>query len=346
MKYIFNNFCAKKVGSYFLIVNLIICLNAVMGVASNSGEEVNFILFEDFEDGIFPPTGWTHVIYNSNETWQINESSHSGNYCAMCDYDENFTDIQDEWLITPPLNFSNYRNFYLSFWWLHSYYWGVEPYDNYDLNLLISLDNGDSWLPLWNESLVGNFSFDDWIDTTYGTHIDLSEYYDETNVLIGFQYLGVDGSSTYLDDIFIGSYGQSDLECTGDFSWNERYTRSIILFNLSLSNIGEPGSLLDWEIIEYPDWGNWTFSHLQGLNVTPEAGPFIINIEILVPDEKNSNFIGNITIINKKNSSDFCRISVSLVTPKYNTFIYNFTILDWLFDRFPNAFLMLQYILN
>lgn len=170
------------------------------------------ILSEGFEGGVIPPSGWTLQQTNPTYTWEIDDyDPHSGTYCASCFYDPALVP-QDEWLITPSMDFTPHAGdgIFLSFWWLMSYYWGVDPYDNYDLNVKISIDGGTSWTLLWNEDTVGVFDNWMWYDTTFGTHIDLTSYSTESNVLIGFQYEGVDGAQLSLDDILIYTTGLLD----------------------------------------------------------------------------------------------------------------------------------------
>jgi hypothetical protein len=162
------------------------------------------ILTEDFEGNVMPPTGWTHIQYNPVQTWVIdNYDPHSGTYYADCEYDSTYTTTQDEWLITPSLDFTAYDQVTLSFWWLMSYYWGVTPYDNYDLNVKVSTDGGTTWTLVWNEDSIGVFTSWLWYDTTFGTPVDLSAYTSYSDVKIGFQYEGYDGAELALDDVTI-----------------------------------------------------------------------------------------------------------------------------------------------
>ena len=173
------------------------------------GRSSTTVLSEGFEGGVMPPAGWTHIQYNTVRTWQIdNYDPHSGTYYANCLYDETYSDVQDEWMITPSMNFSGqgYEEVYLSFWWLMSYYWGVNPYDNYDCNVYITTDNGTTWDLLFNEDSY-TFTSWTWIDTDMGTHIDLSSYIGEPDVKIGFQYEGWDGAELAIDDILIYAEG-------------------------------------------------------------------------------------------------------------------------------------------
>ena len=55
----------------------------------------------------------------------------------------------------------------------------------------------------------------------------------------------------------------------------------------------------------------------------------------VAPDEQNTEFTGEITIVNEDNSSDCCVIDVSLATPCTRQSSWVRTLLDLLFDRFP-----------
>ena len=65
-----------------------------------------------------------------------------------------------------------------------------------------------------------------------------------------------------------------------------------------------------------------------------------MEFEVTAPDEQDENFTGNITVVNKDNSSDFCRISVSLATPVNYPFNIH-PLLQMILERFP----MLERIL-
>jgi len=136
--------------------------------------------------------------------------------------------------------------------------------------------------------------------------------------------------------------------CSGSLSWTEVKPRETVSGSFTVSNIGELQSLLDWEISDWPkDWGsNWAFTPISGDDLKPSDGPITINVSVRAPNEKNSEFEGEIKIINKENSSDFCTIDVSLATPKNKPFNFNFPLLSWLFERFPNAFPILRQLLE
>lgn len=169
-------------------------------------EDKIIILSEDFEEGLIPPTGWRHIVNNSNCSWEIGiHNCHDGIYSAQCLNDVQ-NNSQDEWIITPILDFRDHSEIYLSFWWFLSYYWAVSPYDFYDLNVKISIDGGFNWTLIWREDNLSPFENWNWYNTSFGKPIDLSHYNDKNNISIGFQYIGVNGAQLNIDDIVI--YGK------------------------------------------------------------------------------------------------------------------------------------------
>ncbi len=159
------------------------------------------LLSEGFEGGAVPPTGWTTVVNNAY-TWEIDSyNPYEGSYNASCYYDADYTGTQDEWIISPSLDLTTAgSNWTLSFYWLGSYYWSVDPYNNYDLEVWISTDGGSTWNgPIWDENGIG--AWDSW--TWYNTTLPLTAYLTETNVKIAFRYQGYDGAQFSVDAISI-----------------------------------------------------------------------------------------------------------------------------------------------
>ena len=77
-------------------------------------------------------------------------------------------------------------------------------------------------------------------------------------------------------------------------------------------------------VTEIPDWGVWYFNPGHGDNLSPDDGQFTINVEVIAPDDKNTDFIGELKIENLDASNDYCTIQISLSTPKDQTFIKSF----------------------
>lgn len=140
---------------------------------------------------------------------------------------------------------------------------------------------------------------------------------------------------------------EPELYCIGSLSWTDVKTGSTVTDDFKVRNIGDPGSLLDWEVTEWPqDWGTWTFTPLSGDDQKPEDGDVKVKVEIVAPDEKNSEFTGEVKVVNKDDPDDFCIIDVSLVTPKNKAYNYNFNLLKMWFERFPRSFPLFRNLLE
>lgn len=204
-------------------------------ISSMSLNNHETILKEDFTDGIIPPVDpdlgpWVHKITAKNATWYIDETDpYIDPYCATV-HRIDYEGLQNEWLITPTLNFSKYDVINLRFFWYTSHLAAVWN-DVIDLTVSISLDDGKTWQILWNED---NFEvpFISWTWQDSG-EIDLSAYSYSSNVKIGFWYYSnnitdADAQEFSIDDIEI--YGNSgDLICDAGgpyeiaWSWNMLY---------------------------------------------------------------------------------------------------------------------------
>ena len=136
------------------------------------------------------------------------------------------------------------------------------------------------------------------------------------------------------------------LSCNGSLTWVDIKPGATITGSFTVENIGAALSNLSWEITDWPDWGTWTFTPSEGNHLTPEDGPITINVSVIAPKKRNSEFTGQVTIVNSENSSDFDIIPVSLATPYKQVHSILFDILQALMERFPHAFPILRLLLN
>lgn len=161
----------------------------------------DLVLSEGFEGGAVPPGGWTLDVTNPGYTWGIHTyDPHSGTYAADVLYDPALTP-QDEVLLTPELPAMTSAT--LEFWSFGSIYWGITPYDNYDLEVWIVVGDWDAGA---GDDIFLAKADDDWVNNWVWslTSIDLSSYLPAAQpVRIGFRYKGVDGAQAALDDIKI-----------------------------------------------------------------------------------------------------------------------------------------------
>jgi hypothetical protein len=110
------------------------------------------------------------------------------------------------------------------------------------------------------------------------------------------------------------NYTEPDLDCNGILTWEEIKAGATVQGNFTVSNIGAPLSCLNWNITAYPEWGTWSFSPSSGTNLL--AGDSVtVHVDVVAPNEKNTQFQGNVTIVNSENPTDSCILHVSLTTP-------------------------------
>ncbi|MFA5102266.1 MAG: aryl-sulfate sulfotransferase [Candidatus Thermoplasmatota archaeon] len=107
-----------------------------------------------------------------------------------------------------------------------------------------------------------------------------------------------------------------DLDCSGSLSWSDVKPGATVRGSFQVQNVGMAGSLLNWTVDHSsPSWGTWTFTPESGDNLTPEQGPVIVQVSVVVPNQKNTQFQGSLRIQNENNASDYDTIPVTLKTP-------------------------------
>ncbi len=136
-----------------------------------------------------------------------------------------------------------------------------------------------------------------------------------------------------------------NLDCEGSLCWTEVKPDSLVRNNITVKNIGQNSSKLDWEIESYPNWGNWTFTPGSGDDLEPSNGSVIVGVFIVVPNTEESAFTGEVKIVNKDNSSDYSTISASLTTPKSKEIDEMPLFLRFL-ENHPNIFHLIGHLLG
>jgi len=132
---------------------------------------------------------------------------------------------------------------------------------------------------------------------------------------------------------------EPDLECTGNLVWQEVKAGSTVYGEFTVSNIGT--GLLNWEVDTKPEWGTWTFNPENG--ELSGSDSVIVNVTLVAPQKKKSEFTGTIKIINSDDPTDFCEIDASLTTPRART-INGFNLLQWILQKYPNMFPIIRSI--
>jgi C1A family cysteine protease len=118
---------------------------------------------------------------------------------------------------------------------------------------------------------------------------------------------------------------EPDLECEGELSWTGIEPGEELTGSFILRNVGAPDSDLDWEVSDWPeDWGEWTFTPSNGVNLKPEDGDVTVEVTVIAPEENAAEFTGEIIVVNKENGGDYEIIPVYLKTPKDKSVHLNF----------------------
>ena len=225
--------------------------------------------------------------------------------------------------------------------------WQVQVYFDADQQMVYT-DDGDS-LPLitdeWVEIRVEIDLDTDWHEFFYDDDLLYEKNWTAGPFNANEGYLNIDcldlyasfATSVFYDDISIVAH-DAFLGCEGELAWTDVSPGSTQTGSFTVENIGGAGTLLNWEIVDPPDWGTWTFTPDSGTGLTPEDGAITIDVEVTAPDEKDKEFSGEIVIANSDHPNSTCTIKVSLATPVSKpTTVYSMfqLFLQRLFERFP-----------
>lgn len=159
--------------------------------------EVDTLFVENFDNSQFPPENWSVSSLNTEKTWlrlpfekkPFSQIAPKSIASALCPWD---FEEQDEWLISPPVNFSNIESLTLIF------YAGFKPEWTDNATLSLHLLARNDTITLWQ---AGNNSENqnwDWhlIET------ELDEYIGE-DFRMAWQYAGKQGDIVALDGIYL-----------------------------------------------------------------------------------------------------------------------------------------------
>ena len=120
----------------------------------------------------------------------------------------------------------------------------------------------------------------------------------------------------------VGVKGQlikPNLECSDSLDFDYVKPGGSVLKNITVENIGNIGTELDWNIISWPDWGTWTFTPSSGDDLKPEDGSIKVSVSVVAPTTQN-HFTGQIKVVNENDDNDYETIDVFISTRKSKEF--------------------------
>jgi hypothetical protein len=255
----------------------------------------SFIIFNPYE--VVPDEG--------EEPFSDGQEPHSGNKYAACFDAVTDSAPNDDWLITPQLTLETGSEFS---------FWGKSLNDQYGLEEIeVGISTTDSNPSSFDELPGGYIEVPiEWTQYTF----DLSQYAG-MDVHLAINVISYDVFAFFLDDIMVTNVAipTPDLECDGSLTWPDVAIESTVTGSFTVSNVGEAESSLNWEVSETPEWGTWTITPPSGGGLTPEAGALTVQVSVIAPPDKNTEFSGDLILTNLDDSSDTCTIPVSLITP-------------------------------
>lgn len=155
------------------------------------------VVNESFE-GTFPPAGWATFSQGNSTTWVQVETARTGMYCAAVFYGPQGT-TQDEWLVTPALDFSTLAEIRLEFYEEEDYW--ADYGDHHYVMVSTTSQTDPAAFTIVEDMTPTNHSVGGFAGSP--ATADLSAYAGEPVVYVALRYTGSWADNWYVDDFRI-----------------------------------------------------------------------------------------------------------------------------------------------
>jgi len=120
--------------------------------------------------------------------------------------------------------------------------------------------------------------------------------------------MGITENTTH--DFILTQLGPvADLNCWGEIDLSDVEPGGTITGTVTIENVGDSGSLLNWEIIHWPTFGIWTFDPFSGFNLL-SGETTTVDVNIVVPDPPEEEQWDQVIFVNTDDLYDLCIIDV------------------------------------
>ena len=131
----------------------------------------------------------------------------------------------------------------------------------------------------------------------------------------------ISDSDTVSVTLYTGDQPDGKLVCKGSLSWSDVKPGATKTGSFTIENVGPTGSELDWEIKSWPSWGSWSFNKKSGTGLKDSIS---ISVTVTAPDVKNTDYSGEIRVVNSDNSDNDDTVKVSLGTSRSRVVMQSF----------------------
>jgi len=231
----------------------------------------NDILNEGFE-GAWPPAGWAVIHLGSSYTWErVSNYVHTGVYSARMHYGPQGV-LQDEYLVTPALDFSSLEAAYLEFYEAQNFWPGFGEHHYVAASTTSQTDPAAftmlvDWTPA-DHDIEGAIEFPGVEDPIT---VALHAYAGEPVVYLAFRYYGTYADDWYIDDIRIFEPFDHDLAVQSLTPDGVQFAAGgAIEPSVQVENIGRTAEDFDLQVT-IEESGGMVYTQTQPLHLEPGA---------------------------------------------------------------------------